>query len=72
MIDNINPVHYKKLGVETIEVIRGSMSEEQYEGFLKGNILKYLARYKNKNGIEDLRKAEWYLKKLISYEEEER
>jgi len=34
-------------------------------GFLEGNIVKYIARYKHKNGLEDLKKAEWYLQRLI-------
>ena len=34
--------------------------------YLQGNILKYLWRYRYKNGIEDLKKADWYLQKLIS------
>jgi hypothetical protein len=33
--------------------------------FLEGNIIKYVSRYKTKNGIEDLKKAQWYLNKLI-------
>jgi hypothetical protein len=33
--------------------------------YLEGNIIKYVSRYKNKNGIEDLNKAKWYLEKLI-------
>ncbi len=42
------------------------MTEEEFMGYLKGNMLKYIMRYKHKNKPkEDLQKAEWYLKKLI-------
>jgi hypothetical protein len=37
--------------------------------FLEGNIIKYVTRYKDKNGIEDLKKAKWYLDKLIKQKE---
>lgn len=63
--DSINPLHYKQHGMETIDVIKNSMSEEAFKGYLVGNILKYVSRYKYKNGIEDLKKAKWYLSKLL-------
>jgi hypothetical protein len=43
------------------------LSIEEYVGFLRGNVFKYQWRYKNKNGVEDLRKAQWYMNKLIEY-----
>jgi len=63
--DNINPEHYKKLPRETIQRIQDSLTPEEFKGYLKGNIFKYIARYENKNGCEDLNKAKWYLEKLI-------
>lgn len=66
--DNINPQHYKRLPKETIERIQDNLTEDEFKGYLKGNILKYLDRYENKNGIEDLKKANWYLNKLIEIE----
>lgn len=60
-----NPAHYNKGGVECIDAIRGSMSAEAFRGFLKGNVMKYVFRYEAKNGLEDLRKARWYLERLI-------
>ena len=60
-----NPAHYNKGGVECIDAIRGSMSAEAFRGFLKGNVMKYMFRYEAKNGLEDLRKARWYLERLI-------
>ena len=63
--DTVNhPPHYNKGGLEAIDYI-----EQQLEGgfadYLEGNVLKYIHRWRYKNGIEDLKKAEWYLKKLI-------
>ena len=67
----INPAHYQKGGVECIEAIEASMSKEAFKGFLKGNCIKYIYRYENKNAAEDLRKAEWYLLRLIALREDE-
>jgi hypothetical protein len=65
-IDKINPDHYKVGGIETINYIEAKLSKEAFEGYLRGNILKYVSRYTDKNGVEDLRKAEWYLSHLIA------
>lgn len=64
MHDPINPSHYTAGGLECIEAIEASMSEEAFRGFMKGNCIKYLWRYERKNGAEDLRKAQWYLQRL--------
>jgi hypothetical protein len=55
----INPSYYKK-GIETIDYI-----ESKDMCYLEGNVVKYISRYKEKNGVEDLRKCAWYLEKLI-------
>lgn len=63
-IDNVNsPNHYKLTGldVEVIDVIRASMSPEEFKGYCKGNVIKYVTRENKKNGMEDLRKAKKYL-----------
>jgi len=60
-----NPPHYNKAGIETIEAIQ-AMTGNGFQSYLQGNILKYLWRYQYKNGIEDLKKAQWYLNRLIS------
>jgi hypothetical protein len=66
VIDNVNhPQHYTHGGIETIDYLQAKMTQEQFEGYLVGNILKYVSRYPHKNGIEDLRKAQWYLNKLL-------
>ena len=62
-----SPAHYNEKGVECIEAIEASMSAEEFQGYLKGNLMKYTWRYKYKGKpVEDLKKAEWYLKKLIA------
>ena len=61
-----NPDHYNTGSIEAIEAIRASMPSEQFFGYLKGNVMKYLWRYDYKEKpIEDLRKADWYLNRLI-------
>jgi hypothetical protein len=69
--DNVNhPSHYTQGKIECIDAI-----EESTKGLLGisavcvANVIKYIWRYKFKNGIEDLKKARWYLDKLISHEE---
>ena len=64
--DSVNkPAHYNQSGIECISAIEASMSNEQFCGYLKGNIQKYIWRFESKNKIEDLKKAQWYLNKLI-------
>ncbi len=51
---------------ETIDVITDCMTSDEFHGYLKGNILKYVSRYKFKGEpLEDLQKAQWYLNRLI-------
>jgi len=59
-----NPPHYNVSGVECIDAIAASTGEG-FEFYLQGNIMKYLWRYRYKNGTQDLKKASWYLDKLI-------
>lgn len=70
-MDNVNhPTHYTSTKIKTIEIIRDKLTAEAFEGFCIGNVLKYVTRYKLKNGLEDLKKARWYLDKIISVQEE--
>jgi len=71
MSDPINPRHYTSGSIECIEAMEASMSAEAFKGFLKGNCQKYLWRYEKKNHAEDLRKAKWYLERLIGTVEAE-
>ena len=62
-----SPSHYNSGGIECIQAIEASMEPEAFQGYLKGNTLKYIWRmsYKGK-ALEDCKKAQWYLNKLIS------
>lgn len=63
--DTVNhPNHYCKGGVECLDAIKAALGDK-YEGFLAGNVLKYVYRYPDKNGVEDCKKARFYLDKLI-------
>lgn len=64
-----HPDHYiSKTGLETIDVIEAFTYDlKGAEATHTGNILKYICRWKNKNGIQDLEKAKWYLDRLINY-----
>tara|TARA_X000001388_G_scaffold9290_1_gene5672 strand:+ start:4607 stop:4828 length:222 start_codon:yes stop_codon:yes gene_type:complete len=62
MVDR--PPHYNASSLECIDAIE-AITGDGFEYYLQGNILKYLWRYRYKNGKEDLKKAQWYLNKLI-------
>ena len=64
----INPDHYKDSEIECIDAIESMLSREEFTGFLRASHFQYMWRYKNKNGVEDLKKADWYLNKLIHHE----
>jgi hypothetical protein len=69
MADNLKPVHYMKGTIETIDFIKEVVCDlDGIAGFYVGNILKYISRYKQKNGAEDLKKAQVYLEWLIMHE----
>ncbi|MCD2528712.1 DUF3310 domain-containing protein [Providencia huaxiensis] len=73
MTDNVNnPSHYSSGGIECIEAIKASMTHEAFLGYLKGNIQKYVWRYEKKiNPVEDLKKARWYMNRLVDELENE-
>ncbi|NVQ28120.1 DUF3310 domain-containing protein [Listeria monocytogenes] len=62
-----NPAHYTAGGIETLDYIKAKVSD--YPSYAAGNILKYVSRYEHKNGIEDLKKAQFYLNDLIEWME---
>lgn len=67
-VDSINnPQHYKLNGldIESIDVVRSVLGKEKFIGFCKGNVLKYLIREENKNGLEDIKKAQKYIDWLV-------
>ncbi|HEY9819095.1 MAG TPA: DUF3310 domain-containing protein [Candidatus Obscuribacterales bacterium] len=64
--DPVNkPIHYGSGKIEAIEYIEDFLTREEYIGYLRGNIAKYMHRFRYKNGVEDLQKAQWYLGRLI-------
>ena len=64
-VSNINPAHYKTGKIEAIVIIKNILTTEEFKGFLKGLIIKYLIRADKKNGLEDYEKAQWYLNYLV-------
>ena len=64
--DNVNhPNHYTQGGIECIRAIEASMPPDGFQDYCKGNVLKYIWRWRDKNGIEDLEKAAVYLNWMI-------
>ena len=64
--DNVNnPAHYGRGSIECIDYIEDFLTTEEYIGYLRGNIAKYLHRWRYKNKQEDLLKSQWYLERLI-------
>ena len=60
-----HPPHYNRGDIECIDAIRSMLSDEEFIGYLRGNSLKYRWRFRFKNGVEDLKKAEWYEERLL-------
>lgn len=68
--DMVNhPGHYTSGRIEVIKMIEDQLNPEEYKGYIKGNVIKYIMREAHKNGLEDLKKAHWYLSRLIKYME---
>lgn len=66
--DAINPSHYKDGKIEAIEYMESIASHDEMRGYLWLTTIKYLHRWQNKGGTEDLLKAEWFLKRLTDHE----
>ena len=70
--DNVNhPGHYCQGGIECIKAIEASMTPEEFQGYCKGNVMKYVWRFREKNGLEDLKKAQVYLGWMIESKEKQ-
>lgn len=66
MVDN--PPHYNNGSVECIEAIEAMLTKDEYIGYLRGNALKYMWRFRyKKKPFEDLRKARWYEERLMKF-----
>jgi len=64
--DSVNsPAHYRQGFIEAIEAIEAQLTEEEFRGYLKGSVAKYLWRERHKGGAESVRKSQWYLNLLI-------
>jgi len=66
-----SPSHYNQSGIECIDAIRAALGPEGFKYYCQGNIIKYIWRYRYKNGVQDLKKDEWYLRELIKATEED-
>jgi hypothetical protein len=59
------PPHYRQGGIECIDAIRAALTEEEFRGYCKGNVFKYLWRMNHKGAkVQDSEKAAWYFEKL--------
>ena len=67
MIDNVNhPSHYCQGGIECIDALKAAtVGKIGIEAVCVANVIKYLWRYEEKNGLEDVKKAQWYLERLV-------
>lgn len=73
MTDNVNnPAHYTRGGIECINAIKAALTPEEFRGYCKGNIIKYIWRERHKGGDESLQKARWYLNKVLEDADENR
>ena len=65
-MDNVNnPAHYGKGSIECIDYIRQVLGLDGFIAYCHGNMIKYQHRYRYKgNGVEDMKKAEWYVKRM--------
>ena len=72
MQDVVNhPKHYTSGKIEVIKIVEDQLTSEEYRGYIKGQVIKYITRERYKNGLEDLKKARWYLDRLIKKMENE-
>lgn len=69
--DAVNsPKHYTQGGIETIDYIKAKLGTEGTINYCMGNVMKYTSRWQDKNGLEDLKKADWYLDYAIKLMEQ--
>lgn len=70
--DTVNhPQHYTQGGIECIECIKAAVTNKVgIKAVCVANVIKYLFRYEEKNGVEDVRKAQWYIERLLKELEE--
>lgn len=67
MPDSVNhPQHYSG-EIECIDAIESALSGDEFRGFCKGNVIKYVFRERRKGGDKDLQKARWYLERILDH-----
>jgi hypothetical protein len=65
-IDLVNqPPHYRQGEIECIDAIEAALTPEEFRGYCKGNAIKYIWRERHKGCVESLKKAQWYLVRLL-------
>ena len=70
MKDNINPSHYKQGNIECIDAIESAtINKVGLDAVCTANVIKYIWRFEDKGGVEDLNKAMWYLQRMIQHNE---
>jgi len=68
MSDSVNnPYHYTQGDIECIDAMCSMCTAEEFQGYLRLAAVKYLWRWRDKGGVEDLRKARWYIDHLIGH-----
>lgn len=69
MTDQVNhPEHYTSGNIECLDAIKAALGDN-YKYYVQGNVLKYIWRFNHKNGLEDLKKARFYLDDLIAHDD---
>lgn len=64
-----HPAHYNEGEIECIDAIESQLTAEEFEGYLRGNCVKYMWRWRGKGGFQDLKKAKWHLDRLMIFHE---
>jgi hypothetical protein len=68
--DPVNaPSHYRQGAIEAIDAIKSALGDEGFKDYCVGNALKYLFRWRHKNGLEDLKKAQFYVNATVKTHE---
>lgn len=65
----VGGAHYTRLTVQPWDAMAAWMTPAELKGYMRGNVIKYIARYQNKGGVEDLKKLRHYADKLIELEQ---
>lgn len=67
--EQVGGMHYLETPIQPWDAMEAWMSPEEFHGYLRGNVIKYMARANRKGGVVDYRKAQHYLARLIEHEE---